>query len=533
MNDNEKQFEDFVRDIKFNDTPDPEHRDKLEQDLVAAFQKQPRHINIWRTIMKSRITKLAAAAIILIGISVIGWLSTSPDTPETMSSFALLSKACAAEQTLFYSTSGIAYIANEIVLYPQQELDASELLTDLESDVTSEKNIALMKSWFSYRWIPVYSLRADGRLCVHKLKLAMQADEAVTVSDLAWYESATGRFVRVLRTGSQVIFANAFDGESIYLVLMRPKSGLQIEQQTVTGDFKVPDNPADFLGISAGIRGSVPREQFPPIQNVTTGTSEDGTLTRVYKLGFADPWGKVDTYYLYKINTETDVITEIRCVVEDKTSSIHRRLVTKTVDSPEFSWNLAEISEEQMGGTGVKIEADEGASIVTAKQMAKRATSAVYLFAKNPPWTYEHEIYDLPDEMIPDARFFSINYNAKDGRDVVLTQGETFNRYFAAVFKKFKEIREPVSWMYESENGFKVLHQRDRGDKKGEMWWTEFALKSSGFEPAANRVGYILQSPAGTYLVLAINGPVSRQELQSLIDSLVPAEKFVSIPAHP
>lgn len=70
MTDNEKQFEDFVRGIKFDDSPDYSHRDKLEQDLLAAIQKQPRQkeqpFEIWRIIMKSKITKLAAAAAILI-----------------------------------------------------------------------------------------------------------------------------------------------------------------------------------------------------------------------------------------------------------------------------------------------------------------------------------------------------------------------------------------------------------------------------------------------------------------------------------
>ena len=107
MNDNEKQFEDFIRDIKFNDTPDPKHRDKLEQGLLAAIQKQPRQrqqpLKIWRIIMKSKITKLAAAAVVLIGISVMGWFSSKPNTPEALSSFTLLSRACAAEKTLFYS----------------------------------------------------------------------------------------------------------------------------------------------------------------------------------------------------------------------------------------------------------------------------------------------------------------------------------------------------------------------------------------------------------------------------------------------
>jgi hypothetical protein len=66
MNDNEKQFENFVRGIKFDDNPDYNHRDRLEQDILTAIQKQPRQIDIWRIIMKSGITKLAAAAVILI-----------------------------------------------------------------------------------------------------------------------------------------------------------------------------------------------------------------------------------------------------------------------------------------------------------------------------------------------------------------------------------------------------------------------------------------------------------------------------------
>jgi len=77
MNDNEKQFEDFVRQVKFDDTPDYSHRDKLEQDLLAVLTKQSRQqkqpIKIWCTITKSPITKIAAAAAIvmavLIGIS--------------------------------------------------------------------------------------------------------------------------------------------------------------------------------------------------------------------------------------------------------------------------------------------------------------------------------------------------------------------------------------------------------------------------------------------------------------------------------
>ena len=70
MIDDKKQFEKFVRGLEFDDSPDPEHRDKLEQDLLAALTKQTARQTItWRTIMKSNITKLAtAAAAILIAV---------------------------------------------------------------------------------------------------------------------------------------------------------------------------------------------------------------------------------------------------------------------------------------------------------------------------------------------------------------------------------------------------------------------------------------------------------------------------------
>jgi len=82
MIDNEKQFESFVRGIKFDDTSDPGHRDKLEQDLLCALAKQePRQIKVWRTIMKSKITKLATAAVIVLVIALSVSILDSSTTP--------------------------------------------------------------------------------------------------------------------------------------------------------------------------------------------------------------------------------------------------------------------------------------------------------------------------------------------------------------------------------------------------------------------------------------------------------------------
>ncbi|MHC4738966.1 MAG: hypothetical protein ACYS9Y_08700 [Planctomycetota bacterium] len=69
MSDKEKQFEHFVRDITFDDTPNPVHRDNLEHRLLAEMTKKPsQQIKTWSLIMKTRITKLAAAAVIIVGV---------------------------------------------------------------------------------------------------------------------------------------------------------------------------------------------------------------------------------------------------------------------------------------------------------------------------------------------------------------------------------------------------------------------------------------------------------------------------------
>jgi len=73
MNDNEKQFESFAGDIKFDDRPDYKHRDRLERQLLAALAGQLRQkrqaLKTGRIIMKSSIIKLAAAAVIIIAVT--------------------------------------------------------------------------------------------------------------------------------------------------------------------------------------------------------------------------------------------------------------------------------------------------------------------------------------------------------------------------------------------------------------------------------------------------------------------------------
>jgi outer membrane lipoprotein-sorting protein len=69
MDDNEKYIEEFVKDIPLEDV-NPEHRDALKAQLLNAFPRhrlQPtdRLVPTWRIMMRTPITKLAAAAAIV------------------------------------------------------------------------------------------------------------------------------------------------------------------------------------------------------------------------------------------------------------------------------------------------------------------------------------------------------------------------------------------------------------------------------------------------------------------------------------
>ncbi len=83
MTEDEKHFGDFIASVEFDDTPLSGHRDRLEDDLLAALEERPRPENTmkpWRMIMKNRTIRFATAAIVLIATALtIHHLGGSPD----------------------------------------------------------------------------------------------------------------------------------------------------------------------------------------------------------------------------------------------------------------------------------------------------------------------------------------------------------------------------------------------------------------------------------------------------------------------
>ena len=488
---------------------------QLDKSPDRSLSEAPILPTIWGTSrFVKRTAKIAAAAVIIIVVFLFSWLNLqhrSSNGMQSISYFSLLSQACAAEQALFHQ-DGIVHIVNEIIVYPAP--------ANISPQHNEQSELANINSRLDYTWLPMCSLQATGKFRFNQLKLSTDIDQPYTITDHAWYDPDTGRFTRVLEMGEKVIFANSYDGEFVYTSQTVSNGTLQIVKESVAGNFSPPQNPAEFLGISAGLRSSLDEENSPLIQDVSEGTLEDGSPARVYKAGQPGPNGELRAYWLFKVRDDDNTIAESEFVIAGKTQLVIRRLLSESVETPEISWSLAEIKGQDhttQESPKVAITPDMVIPNVSVKHMVERASFETYVFSTTPSWTSKPVITDILDIVSPPGRMYLITCRANDGRHVVLVQAKTYNKMLVS---KIKECR----LAYTSPNGFKLW----RGGP--EKWFAGILLNSARASikdpPADDRTGCILESPVGTFPTLAINGPVSDEELHGLIDSLIPAKGY-------
>jgi hypothetical protein len=67
---NEDDFKKIVSRLNIDNKPNPVHRENLRRQMLSAFNEGQQPKSIWQSIIKSPITKLAAAAVIIIAIGI-------------------------------------------------------------------------------------------------------------------------------------------------------------------------------------------------------------------------------------------------------------------------------------------------------------------------------------------------------------------------------------------------------------------------------------------------------------------------------
>ncbi len=370
------------------------------------------------------------------------------------------------------------------------------------------------------RWLPLMSLDATGKPRFNQLTLSAEVDKGYTVEDESWYDPATGRFARVLSDGGKPIFANSYDGKNVYLEESPAAGPPQIVSQAIAEAFQAPKSPAEFLGFATVLRSGFDNESKSLVIDVGKTTLGDGAEARVVKLGFPkfDAKGAMDTYWLMTIRSADNTLVKSEWFAQGKPVLVVRRGKAKPDKGPSMGWDLAGIAKLLPGapataGPGIRL----GMVVldVSVEHMVKKADYKTYLFSEAPSWAGDREITDCLDVATPPHRMFITTYRAKDSRHVVFLQSFTINDGGPKLAAMGKLI-------YTSPTGIKVWS----GPKDGEL--AKILLLSAMYSikdpPGKELTGYLLETPAGTFPALAINGKVSEEEFHSLIDSLVPAE---------
>jgi len=462
-----------------------------QSERLKSAQQATTGLGIRRLIMKSSLVKLAAAAAVLIAVALFG-ITQFP----SYHGVSLLATACAAEEALFAGTR-IIHIQNEIVVHARSA-----------EEQAGEPN---------FTWIPMCSLKPDGQLQVNQLKLAI-ARESYVVTDHSWYDPVSGCFSRVLKAGNAVVFANACDGRTIYGAIIASEGAIQVVGQPVAEGFKPPQNPAEYLGLAAGLKTSLGADSTQ-VQGVEVGTLSDGRPVTIFKVGTPDPDGQLSSWWLFRVLHDDSTIAEKEFILQGRPQLLIRRVRTEPVDVPAVAWNLDGIQVGAARATPqVSITPDMVVPHVSVQHMVEKATFETYVFSVKPAWTGAVDITDAIDPASPGGRMFAMAARAEDGRHLVLVQSPTYNAMLGRIVKQGRIA-------YTSPNGFKVW---GGGPQK---WYSGILLQSAQYvikdPPSEDRTGYILESPAGTFPALAINGPVTDDELHRLVDSLVPAREYL------
>lgn len=418
-----------------------------------------------------------------------------------LSALSLFAKACAAEE-LAFTGDKVIYFENEITVHPTDD-----------------------PTWAKARWLPMISLEADGKTRFHQLSLPSEPGKGYSVKDESWYDPKSGRFVRVLTAEKKPVFANAYDGEAVYWLDLTDGASPKVVRRQVTQDFRVPSSPAEYLGIAAGIRSSMDEQKERNVSDAGETTLDDGSKAHVLKAGIAEPEGdvpRIDAHYLFTIRDNDKTIAKMEFIAGGKPLLTIRRVGRESVEEPGVPWNLAGVADQakQAAATSpIKIMPDMVRLNVTVEHMIEKADFETYVFSKDPAWAGPRQITDILDIVSPPARMFAVTHKADDGRHVVLMQAPSYNKMIGPMAEKMGKI------VYTSPNGIKVLSSsRDK-------WLAGILLQSAqaSIGPASSKemTAYLLQTPAGTFPALAVNGAMTDAELHALIDSLVPAKEYV------
>lgn len=477
---------------------------RMEACVAALTQAGPVPeqpvISIRRPKKMSLLIKLAAAAVITVGIT----LTTVflPGPTDVQLTLQLVNASLAAENALFTGEQPI-YIQNDITVYPT----------------------AATKEWGG-AWLPMCSLKGDGKFRLDQLKLTAEED-VYTVIDQAWYDPSTGRFVRILEVDKRVIFGNAYDGASVFTAEWQEDGSLQVQPQALGNRFTAPEQPAQFFGLAAGMPSGLDKGTLDLI-TIEPETLSDGTAVQTFKVGTPALEGRdnQDSYWLFRVRDDDKTVAEKEFVVKGETLLLIRRVLSEPAEAGGINWDMRELHGRRSSSTAppkAAINADMVQTDISVKHMIEHASFETYMLKQQPAWVDHMEIMDL-NIAGPQQRMFTLIGRAPDKRHIVLVQSAAFKQLSQLMESGQINTPEGATLVCETANGFQVGTGAPAGTAKMLL---QSAMSVTKAPPSKDCMAYGLLAPDQTFLLLAVNGSLTEEELKQLVNDLIPAKQYL------
>jgi len=195
-----------------------------------------------------------------------------------------------------------------------------------------------------------------------------------------------------------------------------------------------------------------------------------------------------------------------------------RRVFARPTERPEINWDLAELAGLATSGAQATVSPDMVIPNVSVSTWLRRRTSRPTYSRPRPPGPRTRQSLTAS---IRSVWASGCSSHLQGGRPPPPGPDPS-------------TLLQPWGWIssvrqgkvvYTSPNGFKVW------GGSMDKWLAQILLRvhrtGSRRPLQENRIGFILESPAGTFPTLAINGPITDEELHTLIDSLMPAKEFL------
>jgi hypothetical protein len=473
---------------------DTEALQPMRNDRLGSTTGSSRGAGPLRRRWRGLALAVAAAVVLVVSLYLLGGGAPRASRGRALS---LLNEASAAEARLF-AVDHLVSLRNEIVVEPVDN-----------ADLIAARGL-----------VPLVAVGPDGTPRLNGLKLGGRPGLGYTILDQSWYDPATRRFARVLSLEGRPLFANSYDGQAVHLLELNEQGEPRIKDEPVTREFKPPSDPAEFLGISAGLRSAADRpDRRDLFRDMGPAKLRDGTTGRILRSTNPgnDAKPPADSYAQWTIRDDDHTVDSLEMVERGRT--IYRVRALKGVENaePQLGWNLAG-ARRAVGAVQPTPPVQAVSNVInvdiSVAEMVQRADYPVYLFAKAPSWANQRRISDFLDADSPPHRTFLVVYLAQDNRHVVLSQSYPPKNALAAVHKQ-------CQLLYTSPAGVKVWS----GGPVGRLA-THLLSRARGFlgvPPAKDCSGYLLETPDGTIPGLAVNGTLTEAELHGLVDSLHPA----------